>query len=148
MSLKEQVQQDMKAAMKAQNKLELSVIRMVWSALRKTEIDSGGDVDDAGVVGIVQKEIKSIDEKIGFLEQGNRAEDIEEENKKKAVLQRYLPKQLSEDELRDIVQKTKSEVGASGPRDMGKMMGKLVPQLKGQCDGKLLSSLVKEALSE
>jgi len=145
--LKVQIQGDMKAAMKAKEAERLSVIRMVWAAVRKKEIDSQEDASDADIIGIVQKEIKSKEETIGFLKQGNRQEDIDANMRQIEFLKAYLPTQLDEDELRSIVLKTKEELGAEGPKDMGKMMGKLSAQLKGQCDGKLLSQIVRESLN-
>ena len=148
MSLKQNIQNSMKAAMKARETLDLGVIRMVWSAIRKLEIDSKVDASDDEILGIIQKEIKSLNETISFLEQDNRTDAINEAKNKIAVLHKFLPEQLSEDAIRSEVLKVKSELNVSGPQAMGKMMGKLVPLLKGRCDGKVLSKVVREVLSE
>ena len=148
MSLKQEIQNSMKAAMKARATLDLGIIRMVWSAIRKLEIDSKVDASDDQILGIIQKEIKSLNETISFLEQDNRSDAINEAKNKIAVLHQFMPEQLSEDAILSEVLRVKSELGASGPNSMGKMMGKLVPLLKGRCDGKVLSKVVREVLSE
>ena len=148
MSLKQDIQNSMKVAMKARKTLDLGVIRLVWSAIRKLEIDSKVDANDDEILGIIQKEIKSLNETISFLEQDNRTDAINEAKNKIAVLHKFMPEQLNEDAIRSEVLKVKSELDASGPQSMGKMMGKLVPLLKGRCDGKVLSKIVREVLSE
>ena len=148
MSLKQDIQNSMKVAMKARKTLDLGAIRMVWSAIRKLEIDSKTDANDEEILGIIQKEIKSLNETISFLEQDNRTDAINEAKNKIAVLNNFMPEQLNEDAIRSEVLKVKSELNASGPQSMGKMMGKLVPLLKGRCDGKVLSKIVREVLSE
>ncbi len=148
MSLKQDIQNSMKVAMKARKTLDLGAIRMVWSAIRKLEIDSKTDANDDEILGIIQKEIKSLNETISFLEQDNRTDAINEAKNKIAVLNNFMPEQLNEDAIRSEVLKVKSELNASGPQSMGKMMGKLVPLLKGRCDGKVLSKIVREVLSE
>ena len=148
MSLKQDIQNSMKVAMKARKTLDLGAIRMVWSAIRKLEIDSKTDANDDEILGIIQKEIKSLNETISFLEQDNRTDAINEAKNKIAVLNNFMPEQLNEDAIRSEVLKVKSELNASGPQAMGKMMGKLVPLLKGRCDGKVLSKVVREVLSE
>ena len=148
MSLKQDIQNSMKVAMKARETLDLGVIRLVWSAIRKLEIDSKTDANDDEILGIIQKEIKSLNETISFLEQDNRTDAINEAKNKIAVLNNFMPEQLNEDAIRSEVLKVKSELNASGPQSMGKMMGKLVPLLKGRCDGKVLSKIVREVLSE
>ena len=148
MSLKQDIQNSMKVAMKARKTLDLGAIRLVWSAIRKLEIDSKVDANDDEILGIIQKEIKSLNETISFLEQDNRTDAINEAKNKIAVLNNFMPEQLNEDAIRSEVLKVKSELNASGPQSMGKMMGKLVPLLKGRCDGKVLSKIVREVLSE
>ena len=106
------------------------------------------DASDDQILGIIQKEIKSLNETISFLEQDNRSDAINEAKNKIAVLHQFMPEQLSEDAILSEVLRVKSELGASGPNSMGKMMGKLVPLLKGRCDGKVLSKVVREVLSE
>lgn len=148
MSLKDDIQNSMKIAMKARETLDLGVIRMVWSAIRKLEIDSKKDASDDLILGIIQKEIKSLNETISFLEKDNRTDAINEAKSKIAVLHRFMPEQLSEADIRAEVLKVKNDLAANGPESMGKMMGKLVPLLKGRCDGKTLSKIVREVLSE
>tara|TARA_Y100000589_G_scaffold244373_1_gene232063 strand:- start:227 stop:673 length:447 start_codon:yes stop_codon:yes gene_type:complete len=148
MSLKQNIQNSMKAAMKARNTLNLGVIRMVWSAIRKLEIDSKEDANDDQILVIIQKEIKSLNETISFLEKDNRTEAVVEAKQKIEVLREFMPEQLSEDAIKLEVIKVKNSLSASGLGSMGKMMGELVPLLKGRCDGKVLSKIVREVLSE
>ena len=148
MSLKQNIQNSMKAAMKARESLNLGAIRMVWSAIRKLEIDSKEEASDDQILAIVQKEIKSLNETISFLEKDNRLDAVAEAKKKIAVLREFMPEQLSEDAIRLEVLKVKNSLNVSGPESMGKMMGKLMPLLKGRCDGKVLSKVVREVLSE
>ncbi len=146
MSLKAKIQEDMKSHMKAGNKQALGAVRLLWSALRKEEIDSRQDVSDEQILGITQKLIKQYEETISFLEKDNRAEEILAQKADADVLRAYLPPQMSEEEMKALVAETVSASGASSPKDMGRVMGILVPKTRGRCDGKILSALVQEAL--
>ena len=149
MSLKEQLTEDMKTAMKAkaEGKQRLAVIRMVRSAIRQAEIDGKTELDDAGVVSIISKEVKSRRDSIEEFRKGGREDLVEQNEAEIAVLMPYLPKQLSEDEIRELVQAAVAQTGASSPKDMGKVMGALMPKVKGRADGKLVNTIVREALN-
>ena len=121
---------------------------MVWSAIRKLEIDSQEDANDEQILVIIQKEIKSLNETISFLEKDNRTEAVAEAKQKIEVLREFMPEQLSEDAIKLEVMKVKNSLSVSGLGSMGKMMSELVPLLKGRCDGKVLSKIVREVLSE
>ena len=149
MSLKEQLTKDMKTAMKAkaEGKQRLAVIRMVRSAIRQAEIDGKTELDDAGVVSIISKEVKSRRDSIEEFRKGGREDLVEQNEAEIAVLMPYLPKQLSEDEIRELVKAAVAQTGASSPKDMGKVMGALMPKVKGRADGKLVNTIVREALN-
>ena len=145
MSLKEQLLQDMKDAMKAKEagKTALSVIRMVRSAIRNTEIDGKCELDDAGVGAVIAKEMKQRKESLADFEKAGRADLVEQVKAEMAVLEKYMPKQLSEDEIRKIV--TDIVAGNDGMK-MGDVMKAVMGELKGKADGKVVSAIVKEIL--
>ncbi|MBW7876107.1 MAG: GatB/YqeY domain-containing protein [Candidatus Cloacimonetes bacterium] len=147
MSLKARVQEDMKTFMKNKDSASLTVVRMLWSALRKEEIDSRTDLSDEGIQSIILKMIKQREETLTFLRQDNRVEQIETNESEIRFLKGYLPEQMSEDKVKSLVMEAKANLGASTAKDTGKMMGTLIPQLKGKCDPSLLARLVKEALN-
>ena len=149
MSLKEQLTEDMKTAMKAkaEGKQRLAVIRMVRSAIRQAEIDGKTELDDVGVVSIISKEVKSRRDSIEEFRKGGREDLVEQNEAEIAVLMPYLPKQLSEDEIRELVKAAVAQTGASSQKDMGKVMGALMPKVKGRADGKLVNTIVREALN-
>ena len=141
MSLKEELLQDMKAAMKAKEagKTALSVIRMVRSAIRNTEIDGKCELDDAGVGAVIAKEMKQRKESLAEFEKAGRSDLVAE----MAVLEKYMPKQLTADEIRQIV--NDAVAGQSGLK-MGDVMKLVMPKVKGKADGKLVSQIVREIL--
>ena len=145
MSLKEELLQDMKTAMKAKEagKTALSVIRMVRSAIRNTEIDGKCELDDAGVGAVIAKEMKQRKESLAEFEKAGRVDLVEQTKAEMAVLEKYMPKQLSEDEIRTIV--TKAIDGQTGLK-MGDVMKLVMPQVKGKADGKVVSKIVREIL--
>lgn len=145
MSLKEQLLQDMKDAMKAKEagKTALSVIRMVRSAIRNTEIDGKCELDDAGVGAVIAKEMKQRKESLADFEKAGRADLVEQVKAEMAVLEKYMPKQLSEDEIRKIV--TDIVAGNDGMK-MGDVMKAVMLHVKGKADGKVVSAIVKEIL--
>lgn len=149
--LKQKIQDDLKAAMLAKDAPRLSAIRMLKSAIQYFEIQKGGagyEASDEDVMEVVGKEIKKRKESIELYKQGNRPESAESEQKEVDVLQTYLPEQMEEDEVRKLVEEAVSQTGASTPQDMGKVMGALMPKVKGKADGTLVSTLVREALSK
>lgn len=145
MSLKEELLQDMKTAMKAKEagKTALSVIRMVRSAIRNTEIDGKCELDDAGVGAVIAKEMKQRKESLAEFEKAGRQDLVDQTKAEIAVLEKYMPKQLSADEVRDIV--TKAIAGQTGLK-MGDVMKLVMPQVKGRADGKVVSQIVREIL--
>ncbi|SFX66442.1 hypothetical protein SAMN04487866_11640 [Thermoactinomyces sp. DSM 45891] len=147
MSLAQQLTQDMKTALKSGDKERLSVIRMVLASIKKSEIDNRGPLNDEGTLEVVLREVKQRQDSISEYEKADRQDLADKERFELGVLHAYLPKQLSEEEVRAIVLETIQAVGASSKADMGKAMGAILPKVKGKTDGKLVSKLVQEALS-
>lgn len=146
MGLKEELTDAMKTAMKSGDTARKNTIRMVMSAIKYAEVQSGGSVSEPDILGILQKEIKSRQDTIADAEKINRQDLIDAANEEIAIIQDFLPKQLTEEELRAIIQEAISETGAASPRDMGNVMKVLMPKVKGKADGKLVSSLVQSLL--
>lgn len=146
MSLKDQLKEDMKAAMKAreEGKIALSVIRMVNSAIKNTEINDKIELDDNGVLGILAKEMKTRQDSLTEFEKAGREDLISHVKEEIAVLQKYMPAQMTEDEIRDVVKKAIAECGDNV--NMGNVMKHAMPHTKGRADGKLVNTIVKELL--
>ena len=147
MSLKDRISEDMKAAMKAHEKDRLAVIRMVRSAIRQTEIDGKKDLDDEGVIAVISKELKMRKDSLEEFRKGGRDDLVEKTQAEIDVLLPYLPEQLSEDEVKALVKDAVEQTGAASMKDMGKVMGVLMPKVKGRADGKMVNSIVKGMLS-
>lgn len=148
MSLKEKLANDMKEAMKAREagKARLSVIRLVRGAVRQIEIDQKVELDDEGVLAVISKEVKQRRDSIEEFRKGGREDLVAQNEADVAILMEYLPAQLSESDVRALVDEAVAAVGAQGPKDMGKVMKELMPKVKGKADGKLVNQLVKEAI--
>lgn len=149
LSIKEQLLADMKSAMKAkaEGKLALTVIRMTRAHIRQAEIDNGHvELTDDQVIAVLRKEVKQRKETLAELADSSRDDLIEQTNAEIAVLQKYLPAELSEEEIRKVVQEI---VDAMDPeqRNMGSMMKAAMAQLKGKADGKVISAIVRELLA-
>ena len=146
MSLKDQLKEDMKTAMKAreEGKTALSVIRMVNSAIKNTEINDKVELDDNGILGILAKEMKTRQDSLAEFEKAGREDLIAHVKEEMAVLQKYLPEQLSEEEIRTVVQEA---IAACGDNvNMGNVMKHVMPKTKGRADGKVVNNIVKELL--
>jgi len=147
MALKERLDQDLKAAMREKAQLKLDTIRMLKSAIKYREIELMKPLDDAGVLSVIASEIKRRRDSVEQYRAGNRPELAEKEEREIALLQGYLPTQLSEDEVRAKVDEAVAKVGAQGPKDMGAVMKALLPEVQGRAEGKVVSDLVKARLS-
>ena len=148
--LKQKVQDDLKQAMIAKDEIKLSVIRMLKSAIQYHEIQKGGagyEATDEDVIEVIGREIKKRNEAIEMYRKGGREELAQKEEKELEILKTYLPKQMSEDEVRKLVQEAISSTNASSMQDMGKVMGILMPKVKGRADSTLVSNIVRESLS-
>ena len=146
MNLSERLADDLKKAMKDKDKVRLSVIRMVRSAVKNREIDPGTTLSDEEVLVVIQKELKQRRDSLQAFESAGRTDLIDEVQAEIDILSEYLPAQLSEDELRDIVKRIITEVGAVGKSDVGKVMGKVMPEIRGRADGKLAQQVVQALL--
>ena len=138
---------DMQSAMREKDSTRLNAIRLLRAALQRREIDERETLDDEGVLGIIQKMIKQSRDAITQFESGQRNDLVEKELSLILVLQQYLPQQLDETAIIESVDAAISELGASGLRDMGKVMGQLKAQLQGRADMGQVSTLVKEKLA-
>ncbi|KIL41705.1 aspartyl-tRNA amidotransferase [Gordoniibacillus kamchatkensis] len=147
MSLSERLNEDMKQAMKTQDKFKLSVIRMVRAAIKNIEIDTKRTLDDNEVLDVLGREIKQRKDSLQEFEKAGRDDLAETVKAEIAVLNEYMPQQLTEEEVKAIVQQTIQETGASSKADMGKVMGALMPKVKGRADGKLVNQLVQQLLA-
>ena len=147
MSLKDQITEDMKTAMRAKDSERLGTIRLLQAAMKQKEVDERITLDDAGVVAIVDKLIKQRKDSIAAFEGAGRQDLADKEKTEMAVLQVYLPARLSAEEVAAEVQAIVAELGAKGPGDMGKVMGAVKAQLAGKADMGLVSAAVKAALA-
>ncbi|MBR5033917.1 MAG: GatB/YqeY domain-containing protein [Bacteroidales bacterium] len=146
--LEEIIQQDIKAAMLAKDSVALASVRGIKAAILLAKTAEGGKpVDDAEIVKIIQKLVKQRKESAEIYTQQNRPELAENELAEAAVMERYLPKQLSEAEVEEKLKEIIAQVGASSMADMGKVMGTATKALAGQADGKVISALVRKLLS-
>lgn len=146
-TLKDRIQEDMKAAMRAKDADRLSTIRMLLAAMKQREVDERIVLDDAAVVGIVDKLIKQRRDSIAAFEQAARADLVAKEAAEVGVLQAYLPARLSADEVAAAVAALVAELGASGPGDMGRVMAAAKARLAGNAEMAQVSAAVKAALS-
>jgi uncharacterized protein YqeY len=146
-SLKERITDDMKAAMRARDAERLSTIRMLLAACKQREVDERIELDDLAVIGLVDKLIKQRRDSIAAFEQGGRSDLAAKEAAEIRVLELYLPQRLSADEVAAAVAGIVAALGASGPGDMGKVMGAAKTQLAGKADMAAVSAAVKKALS-
>ncbi|MEY3251737.1 MAG: hypothetical protein RL227_710 [Pseudomonadota bacterium] len=146
-TLKDRIQDDMKAAMRAKDAERLSTIRMLMAAMKQREVDERIVLDDAAVVGIVDKLIKQRRDSIAAFEQAARADLVAKEAAEVAVLQAYLPARLSAEEVGAAVGALVAELGASGPGDMGRVMAAAKARLSGNAEMAQVSAAVKAALS-
>jgi uncharacterized protein YqeY len=146
MSLKEQIDADYKAAMKARDDLKVSVLRLLRSAIHNAEIDKQRTLTDEEILGVIQSEVRKRRESIEAFQQGGRQDLVEREQAELAILENYLPKALTREELEALVRETVREVGALSVRDMGKVMSALMPKVRGRADGREVSNLVRQIL--
>jgi len=145
----EQIRSELKEAQKAQDSFKVGTLRYILSAIHNAEIEKGkGEtLTEEELVTILQKQAKQRRESIEAYEKGGRADLAEKEQKELGIIESYLPEQMGEEEITKLVEEAISVTGASSPQDMAKVMGVLMPKIKGKADGSLVSRLVKENLS-
>ena len=147
MSLKDQITEDMKTAMRAKDSKRLGTIRLLMASMKQKEVDERVTLDDAAIVAIVDKLIKQRKDSVTAFTQANRMDLADKETAELAVLETYLPKRMDAAEVSAAVQAIVAELGAKGPGDMGKVMGVVKTQLAGKADMGLVSAAVKAALA-
>ena len=147
MSLQARIIADMKEAMRARDQPRLEAVRLLRAAIQRREVDERIELDDDGVLAIVQKMIKQGRDAIEQFERGKRSDLVDSETKTLKVLEVYLPKQLDESEIQQLLDQAMGETGADSQRDMGKVMGWLRPRIQGRANMGSISSAVKQRLS-
>ncbi len=149
MSLKEKIQNDLIVSIKSQESVKTSTLRMLKAEIMKFEVSGGTkkEASDEDILTIIQKQVKQRKDAVRQYKAGNRVELAEKEEAEAKILQKYLPEQMSEEEIKNIVQEAINEVGASSKTDMGKVMGVAMPKLKGRADGKIVNRIVIQLLS-
>jgi len=147
MTLKDSIQEALRGALKRQQKVEVSTLRLVLSEIKNAEIAQQKPADDNKVLDVIAREVKRRRESIEAFKKGNRSDLVAQEEAELAVLMSYLPEQMSRAEIMAAARQAVDAVGAKGPSDKGRVMGQLMPQLKGKADGKEVSEIVSELLA-
>ncbi|MTI70477.1 MAG: GatB/YqeY domain-containing protein [Firmicutes bacterium] len=147
MSLKARLMDDLKTSMKSKNKLRKDTITMVRAAIKQKEVDEKVELEDEDVIQIISKQVKQKKDSIEGFEKGNREDLVDRTQKEIDILMEYMPAQLSEEEIDEIVKAVIDELGANTMKDMGKVMSAVMPKVKGKADGGLVNKIVKQHLS-
>jgi uncharacterized protein YqeY len=147
LKLIEQIQEDLKRSMKAKDGNRVSVLRFLLSSIQNREIEKKDTLDDDEILAEITSSAKRRRESMEAFKEGGRMDLVEKEESELAILQEYLPAQLSPDEIRVVVQEIAAAVGATTTSDLGKVMKELMPRLRGKADGKLVNEIVREILS-
>ncbi len=147
MSLRDQINQDMKAAMRSKDEARLSAIRMLWAAIQRREVDERITLDDTQVLSVVEKTVRQSRDAVDQFIKGKRPDLADKENRDIAFWEVYLPAQASDDEVAKLVREAIAATGAASIKDMGKVVGVLKPKLQGRADMGKVSALVKAQLA-
>jgi uncharacterized protein len=148
MALPEQLKADMEQALRKGEKLRLSTLRLIISGINYYEIEKQKKIDDAGAIEVLSREAKKRKESIEAFEKGNRQDLADQEKAELAIINEYLPQQMTQEEILAAAQKIITQVGAKSPADKGKVMQQLVQITKGKADGKVVSDTVNDLLSK
>jgi uncharacterized protein YqeY len=146
MELKDKIDSDCKTALKSGEKLKVSTLRMILAEVKNAEIAKRGNLSEEELLAVVTREAKKRNESIEEFGKGGREDLVAKESEELAIIQAYLPEQMSDDEVRSILEETIKEVGATSTGDLGKVMAKLMPKIKGKADGKKVNQMVREML--
>ncbi len=146
MSIKQRLDDDLKAAMKGGDALTRDTVRLIRAAVLNREKDKGGDLDDLAVVDVLSRMSRQYRESIETYRGAARSDLADKEQAELDVLTRYLPRQLTREEVSELARRAAAEAGATGPGDRGKVMGKVMPQVRGQADGAMVNEVVGELL--
>jgi hypothetical protein len=147
MGLEEQLRRDLKDAMRARDSHRKSALRMVLTGIQLAEVEAGQDLEDEDIVVLIRKEVKRREEALEMMRDAGRDDLVEDEVKEVEILQAYLPKQMSEDEIRDLAKDVIEEVGAESPSDLGRVMGAIMPRVRGKAEGRTVNRIVRELLA-
>ncbi len=146
MTIREKIEDDVRQAMRSQNRQRLDALRFLKNAIQKVEKDQQKALDDTGVTEVIAKQVRERRESIRMFEQGSRTDLVAKESAELAVLEEYMPPQMSAEQLSTLIREVIEQVGAETPRDKGRVMGRLMPQVRGLADGAQVNALVDEIL--
>ena len=146
MTMKTRLTDDMKQAMRDRDVLRRDVIRYLRSEVRNQEIRDQKELDDAGVIQVLSRQAQQRRDSIEVYRDADRQDLVEKEESELSVILSYLPRQMTSEEITDLVQQVVAEVGASGPADMGKVMGAIMPQVRGKAEGREVNAIVQQTL--
>ena len=147
MGLEEELRCDLKDAMRARDTRRKSALRMVLSGIQLAEVETGHDLEDEDIVVLIQKEVKRREEALEMMRDAGRDDLVEDEVAELEILKSYLPKPMTEDEIRALAQEVIEEVGAESPSDLGRVMGAIMPRVKGKAEGRTVNQIVRELLA-
>ena len=148
MALRERLNDDLKTAMRAGDAPRRSVLRYLLSAIHNQEIEKKGELDDEAITALLGRQAQQRRDSIEAFSKGGRDDLVAKEEAELALIVAYLPQQLTDDEVRELAVRAIADTGAEGPRDMGRVMGALMPQVRGRADGKTVSTAVSELLRQ
>ena len=146
MTIREKIEDDIRQAMRDHNRQRLDALRFLKNAIQMVEKDQQKALDDTGVTEVIAKQVKERRESIRMFEQGSRTDLVAKESAELAVLEEYMPPQMSAEQLSTLIRDVIQQVGAETPRDKGRVMGRLMPQVRGLADGAQVNALVDEIL--
>ena len=146
MTLKSRLDDDLRSAMKSGDSLRRNVIRYLKSQVHNQEIADQSELDDGGVLRVLTRQAQQRRESIRAFEEGGRADLVDQESAELEIIMEYLPEQLTDEEIRELVDQAVIEAGAQGPGDMGKVMGRLMPRVGGRANGREVSAMLSEVL--
>ena len=146
MTMRDKLEDDIRQSMRDRNQARLDALRFLKSAVQAAEKSSGESLDDARMLDVVAKQVNDRRESIRMFQEGNRTDLVSKESAELQVLEEYLPPQMSREELESLIQELVSQVGATSIRDKGKLMGRLMPQVKGKADGAIVNELATQIL--
>jgi uncharacterized protein YqeY len=148
MELRDRLEADLQKAMKERNDITRSVLRVVRSEMHNAEIALQKPMDEDGIIGVISKQVRQHRESIDAFQKGNRTDLVQLEEQELEILLDYLPPQLTLEEVTTLAQQTIQDVGATGPTDRGKVMGKLMPQVLGKAEGSVVNDVVSQLLEK
>lgn len=147
MTLRDQLNEDVKNAMRTKDTETRDTLRLLLAAIKQEEIDNQTTLDDAGVQAVINKQAKQRRESIEDYTKANRLDLVEEEQQQLTIIERYLPQMMSREEVEALAKAAIAETGVADAKGMGQVMGKLMPQVKGKADGRLVNEVVRDLLN-